>query len=268
MTGGNAKVPVAVPSNQTPMTDPKSGILTPPWRAFFDDLTSAAPAVQPETVSGSPYSYVARHPGSLLVQGGFVTSIEFVRARESVTLFSGSPVIGNASFKANKNGTDQTGILPSTPTVVTYTNEVWDYGGYYDATASAWTPPAGLVELSASMAVSNNVVDQNSYVSSILKNGSGIGLERYRSSGTGVLSCPIYLLDEANGSDVYTVSFIGGGAGNKTLDGSIVETWFSGSMATPGGSSTPFIPMFENDEVIITYTDAPEVYFFPVGNPA
>lgn len=80
------KPPVNLPSNQVPLIDPKTGVLTPAWRAFFDDIVSAAPPIDDTlTLDPSPATYTAIHPGFLLIVGGTVSQVDLIRARVTVT---------------------------------------------------------------------------------------------------------------------------------------------------------------------------------------
>lgn len=262
--------PINVPSNQQPVIDPRTGILTPAWRAFFSDLVAAAHPIFEETAGSSPYVFTAVHPGALLIKGGFVTGVEFTRGRVTVDISQGSGIIGQASFKADKNGVDQTGIVSSVITNLSFPNAVWNKGDYYDAGTSLWTPPAGLVRLDAVARCTANVVDQSGYTARITKNGATISSFGIRASGTDSTSVSVSAYDEADGTDEYGVTFEGDGAGNKTISGTTTLTWFAGCSLGGGGTSGDggFIPMSENDQVEITYTEAPELWYFPGGNPA
>lgn len=80
------KPPAHLTANNVPVIDPRTGIMTPAWRSFFDDLTSAAPPIDDDIVlDASPATYTAIHAGALLVVGGTVSQIDFIRGRITVT---------------------------------------------------------------------------------------------------------------------------------------------------------------------------------------
>jgi hypothetical protein len=130
-------------------------------------------------------------------------------------------------FSVHKNGVDQTGLLPATETKITFATEIEDVGGYF--ATSRWTPPAGIVELKASVAFTAGLVDQEVYFVGIYKNGSVFKYgQQSRESGAASLAVSINVYDRANGGDFYEVYAAGTGAGNKTVAGTAVNTWFQG----------------------------------------
>lgn len=137
-----------------------------------------------------------------------------------------SPLSQNISFSATKGTTDQTGILPSTATKITFTTEDWDLGGYYDAPNSKFTPPAGKYLITACLAWLGNVVDQNGYVIRVFKNGVTVNIATVESSGTGTTSTAISVMVSANGTDYFEIYGSGAGAGNKTVLGAVESTFF------------------------------------------
>lgn len=137
-----------------------------------------------------------------------------------------------ASFSAHKNGTDQTGIVSDTPTKITFPTEAWDTGSYYDAANSRWTPPPGLVHITAVVRLSAGLADGAYYAIMLYKNGSslrdGVGLQ---ARNVGIPLAPaISVIDVANGTDYYEVYLWPGGVsgGNKTAAGIAVWTYFQG----------------------------------------
>lgn len=135
-----------------------------------------------------------------------------------------------ASFSATKGGTDQTGILSGTDTKITFTTEVFDTGGYYDATNSRWYPPPGLVMISATIRFTAGIVDQAAYVAIISKNGSLFKQGTIvPASGTGPVASNATVFDVADGDDYYEAFAYGGGTGNKTVGGLATWTYFMGA---------------------------------------
>lgn len=141
-------------------------------------------------------------------------------------LFGGN----KGSFRANKNGTDQTGIVTTVQTKVTFTTEVWDTGGYYDAANSKWTPPAGPVALVGCLNYSGGVVTSGNFQTLLYKNGSLYANVPVDAFGNGVSMAPlISFIDLANGTDFYEIYALGSGTGNKTVSGATNATFFGGT---------------------------------------
>lgn len=134
----------------------------------------------------------------------------------------------NHKFKANKNGTNQTGVTSATFTKVTFGTEAWDRGAYYDNTNSRWTPVAGKVQIDCAIEFVGGVVASQIYAICVYKNGALSDIREYHSSSTGNISATIHHEDEANGSDYYEIFAYGGGTGDKTISGSISRSYFSG----------------------------------------
>lgn len=152
-------------------------------------------------------------------------------ARAIRNLFENARGSDHASFHAHKNTTDQTGITSATNVKVTAATETFDYGGYYDATNSKWTPPAGRVAIKATVRFTANVVDAALYHLVLYKNNAAykVGCIQH-AGGTGNIGASLAVDDDANGTDYYELYAFGGGAGDKTISGAIADTYFSGSM--------------------------------------
>lgn len=139
--------------------------------------------------------------------------------------------VDHSTFSAHKNSVDQASIASATWTKITYTSTAFDDGVFYDASNSRWTPPPGKVKLTASVYMSVGAVDQAQSILAIYKNGvvlKNIAIQN-ASGASGVIfngSCN----DFASGADYYEVYFNGGGAGSKTVSGTLAYTWFQGEM--------------------------------------
>lgn len=132
------------------------------------------------------------------------------------------------TFSAHKGSTDQTGIVSGVATKVTFTTETFDIGSYYDAANSRWTPPAGQYQLNASILFNANVVDNTLYAIYIYRNGAIYREATVRASGTVAAGINISALVNASGSDFYEIYCLGLGAGDKTISGAFVASWFEG----------------------------------------
>jgi len=131
------------------------------------------------------------------------------------------------TFSAYKSA-NQTGIVPATDTKITFPNEEFDIGGYYDASNSRFTPPAGKYLLSASVWWSAGLVDQNQHFIEIFKNGVLWKLESRETSGTNPFSNSITAIVDSNGTDYWEIYAQGNGAGNKSIVGLQTGTVFYG----------------------------------------
>lgn len=259
--------PLTLPANETPFLDLKNGILNPAWRGFFSNLVADAPPIDEVTADPSPMSYTAIHPGYLFLRGGFITGLNLTRARVTLSLLPSGGTLGMASFSAVKAG-NQGGILSATETLITFPTEEWDDGAFF--ASNAWTPPAGKVALDAGVHFdAANMVDGASVYLTFYKNGAELKRgTTYRIGAANAVVVIGSIIDEADGDDFYEVYAFASGAGNKTVLAS-VGTFFQGHMLGAAGDSGlgQFIPMAAKDELEITYTSAPSLWFIAGGNP-
>lgn len=143
---------------------------------------------------------------------------------------SAASVLANSryAFSARKSA-DQTGIVTGTATKLTFPTEIFDFGGYYDAAQSRFTPPAGRYRLSAGAGWSTGIVDGRQVTVEVWKNGVV-----YRVFGTQVSGATDNALvsgdclAEANGTDYFEVYGTGLGVNNKTVIGTTSVTYFEG----------------------------------------
>lgn len=144
----------------------------------------------------------------------------------------GEPEKSSHSFRAHKNGTDQSGIASATQTKLTFTTESFDKSGWYDAANSKYTPQIeGVYRIRVSALCSAGMVDQSFLQASIYKNGSLYESGFAPVSGTVSHTATVDCLVEMNGSTDYVeVYFLGGGAGSKTISGDTRYSVFSGSL--------------------------------------
>lgn len=57
----------------------KNGKILRPWNSYLSQFTQAPAPVMAVAVGVSPYSFLGREPGSLLISGGTVTAIHLLR---------------------------------------------------------------------------------------------------------------------------------------------------------------------------------------------
>lgn len=132
------------------------------------------------------------------------------------------------AFRANKNATNQTGIAASTATKITFTTEVFDVGGYYDAANSKWTPPAGKYLLGATVKSDANIVDGTRAFIYIYKNGARVAATNIHISNTGTVGAVVVCLTDADGDDYFEVYWYQEGTGDKTINGDENFSFFWG----------------------------------------
>lgn len=195
--------------------------------------TWTLPAV---TFAGTITAAAANYSGTITFGTGTITALTEDTAPEiaadflltydnSATAFKKvKPINLSQGFSAHKNGTDQTGIVASTFTKITFTTELFDVGSYYDAANSKWTPPAGIVLVTAGVASLGVVANASTYVI-LYKNGT-----RFRDSisvpgGTNT-SNGLAVIEQANGTDYYEIYIFTGSAGTATALGNPTSNSF------------------------------------------
>lgn len=143
---------------------------------------------------------------------------------------SAASVLANSryAFSARKSA-DQTGIVTGTATKLTFPTEIFDFGGYYDAAQSRFTPPAGRYRLSAGAGWATGIEDGRQVTVEVWKNGVVYRVFGTQVSGTtdnALVSGDC--LAEANGTDYFEVYGTGLGVNNKTVIGATSVTYFEG----------------------------------------
>jgi hypothetical protein len=126
-----------------------------------------------------------------------------------------------AAFRVHKNGTDQTGVADSTPTLLTWSTEAFDVNNHF--ASNAWTPPAGKVILSLAVYITGT--GTTAVAGYIYKNASPIIIGVNTTSP----SVSITVSDNANGTDTYSAyGFIDVSSGTGDVEGDQQYTTFSG----------------------------------------
>lgn len=161
----------------------------------------------------------------LMAGGSYAQKVAF--GSTELTYGSGYAVANTstkASFSANKNGSTQT-ISSTAETTVTFGTEAFDVGSYF--ASNGWTPPAGTVSISVRLLIEN--VGSGITYARIKKNSAV--LSRYvlndTPSGHNVM---LTAIDQASGSDVYTVTVENTADTSYTVQGSAENTYFQGTM--------------------------------------
>lgn len=155
------------------------------------------------------------------------TDAEYVAQTATDKAVVPSNFAAKPAFKAHKNGTDQV-IAGATFTMITFPASVYDVGNHFSS--NTWQPPAGRVRIHGSCLGVAGIISDALAIAAIYKNGVPFAYEYRHSSGNGQISCSVQTTDLATGSDVYQFyARIDGGA-NKTIDGALSSTWFTGEM--------------------------------------
>lgn len=131
-------------------------------------------------------------------------------------------------FSARKSA-DQTGIVTATATKLTFPTEILDFGSFYDAANSRFTPAAGRYRLAVGAAWSGGLVDGRQVTVEVWKNGVVFRVFGVQVSGTtdSALVSGTCLV-EADGVDYFEVYGTGFGVGSKTVASGVSLTFFEG----------------------------------------
>lgn len=146
--------------------------------------------------------------------------------------------LAEVGFRASKGGTSQTGIPNSTYTKISFPTEEYDQGARYDSAISRWTPPTGLVSLSASMVASGAIAVGGTISISIYKNGASLKQGVDVASSGSLATAQISVDDIASGTDYYEAFAFVTTGGAASIDGSAVNTYFTGHRITGAQGET------------------------------
>jgi hypothetical protein len=131
-------------------------------------------------------------------------------------------------FSANKNNVDQTG-LGTSATKLTFTTEVEDVGGYYDAANSRFTPlVAGTYQITCAVLAAGTVTDAGLCQILIYKNGSLFFGGYTRASGTTSVGTSVIKQVPMNGTTDFIEIYYRHNAAGGTVLGDTASTIFEG----------------------------------------
>lgn len=135
--------------------------------------------------------------------------------------------LDNLGFRAHNNGVAQalpTGVF----TQMNFSTEVFDLGAAF--AANAWTPPAGrLISMMASVTVLA-LAAANIIILSIFKNGvEMIRCDSATPTGAAAYSLIASVIDNPNGTDVYTVRIFQNNAASINTSAVLEQVMFSGA---------------------------------------
>lgn len=142
-------------------------------------------------------------------------------------------VTAAAAFQADKNGVSQNPAA-NTTTKVTFTNAVFNIGGFYDAANSKWTPPAGIVHMQATLWISSTASTVTEGELHIRKNGNQFKGIFFDVAASLEENLTISLVDQANGTDFYEIwAKITTGGATPVFQGSTLWSYWSGHQVAP-----------------------------------
>lgn len=110
-----------VPFSNTlaPFVD-KAGKVLRPWIQYLQQFTIAPPNIMSLTVGISPFSYVAKEPGNLVISGGTVSAIVLTRGAISLTLFTSTANVRIIPVGINDTVTVTYSVLPTMNFIPSY----------------------------------------------------------------------------------------------------------------------------------------------------
>lgn len=167
--------------------------------------------------------------GTLVVANGGTNATTAAGARTSLGV-SAAPT----GFSVHKNASDQTGIVDSTFTIITWSTEIFDTGSNF--ASNTWTPPVGLITTSATLNTSGtNQALGAFFIVSIFKNGTRFK-DQYLEviAAATPISATVSMVDQANGTDTYDVRvFIDTTGSTGTVSGVATQTYWTGMAFGP-----------------------------------
>ena len=112
-------------------------------------------------------------------------------------------------FAATMSGTQ---TLTTSMALLAFNTKTFDVGTLYDTTAKAWTPPAGLVQINCSLAITDAVTNlkETTVQVEILRDTTVIAIGGSAGGGglttvTSNFGASVCVVDQASGSNVYTI---------------------------------------------------------------
>lgn len=134
---------------------------------------------------------------------------------------------GWASFSVHKNSVDQTGIVNSTYTQVSFGTELYDVGSKF--AANGWTPPLGKIHIDFSFFLTGTIAVGALCIAAVYKNGVLFKQGNWfagANNGSGLLGFD----DSANGTDIYEFYVFIQVTGTATINGNPALTFATGHM--------------------------------------
>lgn len=137
-------------------------------------------------------------------------------------------LVRRGEFAADKGGTAQGSLAAGQEHTVTWPNAARNFGGYFNPATGRFTPPAGRVDLQATVLMSGLDAGVNNYVA--IKRNGVLWQTTYFHGGPGQASGTVVVSGaECTGTDYFEVVTLGGGTTAKSLSGADYATTFSGT---------------------------------------
>lgn len=131
-----------------------------------------------------------------------------------------------AAFSVHKNGADQTGVVTSTFTKVTWPTEIYDINSEF--AGDKFTPSARVVTICAGVRI-NGLGDGKSALISLYKNGADYKRGNLNTNGgASAIICVGSWQDKANGTDYYEIYAWHNHGANRDIEGDATDTYFMG----------------------------------------
>jgi hypothetical protein len=188
---------------------------------------------------GTPASGTGTNLTGIPIDAGTINTLPIARGgTNAATAAAARTSLGVSAiptgFSVHKNAVDQTGIVDSTFTLVTWSTELFDTGNNF--ASNTWTPPAGLITTTAAInSAGTNQAAAALVLTSIFKNGT-----RFKDQYMNVISVgasfttTVSIVDQANGTDTYDVRvFIDTTGSTGTVAGVITQTYWTGMAFGP-----------------------------------
>jgi len=64
----------------------KAGAILPPWNNFFQQFSNPPSPIMPIIVGTSPFSYVVKQPGMVVLSGGTISAVSLVRGKTTISM--------------------------------------------------------------------------------------------------------------------------------------------------------------------------------------
>ena len=152
--------------------------------------------------------------------------LEFRRRNDGLYHIIGDNI--KSEFLATFNGVDEV-ITQNTDTSLLWTDIPINNGSDYDSGQNRWEPPAGVVDIYATVTIKSGVEADETNKIQITKNGTTMNtVFTYQAGAINAVMQISLLGDRTDGTDSYKISVRANGTTTKTVDGATNSTSFRG----------------------------------------